>query len=169
FSGMVACIALLLNTVMIVAAMIAIGAALTLPGFAGMVLSIGMAVDTNVLIYERMREELARGAALRMAIRNGFNKALSAIIDSHITTIITSLILFYIGTEQLKGFAITLILGLVINLYTAVFCSRLMFDIVERRQWLTDIRMMKFFGKTNFDFLRVKWVALAFSWAIILS
>jgi len=132
------------------------------------VLTIGMAVDSNVLIYERIREEVARGAALRMAIRNGFSKALSAIIDSNLTTILTAVILYIIGTEQLRGFAVTLILGLAISMFTAVFCSRLLFDIAERRRWLTEVKMMKFFEKTNFNFLRVKGPAIAASLVVIL-
>ncbi len=168
FSGVVACIALLLNLLLLVGSMIAIGAALTLPGFAGMVLTVGMAVDSNVLIYERIREEIARGAALRMAIRNGFGKALSAIIDGNLTTILTAIILYAIGTEQLRGFAVTLILGLMISMFTAVFCSRLIFDVAERRRWLTEVRMLKFFEKTNFDFLAVKWPAITASLVIIL-
>ena len=156
FSGFVADLAVLLNILLVVALMISIKAAFTLAGLAGLVLSVGMAVDANVLIYERMREETERGAALRMAIRNGFQRAFSTILDSNLTTVITGVVLFFIGTDQLKGFAVTLILGLVLNLFTAVFCSRVMFDLAERNGWIRRLNMAKIFGVTNFDF--VKWM-----------
>ncbi|HTN74109.1 MAG TPA: protein translocase subunit SecD, partial [Pirellulaceae bacterium] len=122
FAGVVACFALVVNTLLVIACMILMKAAFTLPGLAGMVLTVGMSVDANVLIYERIREELARGAALRMAIRNGFSRAMSSIIDGNLTTIITAVVLYVIGGEQLKGFAVTLILGIVMSMYTAIFC-----------------------------------------------
>ncbi len=131
FAGIVANLAVLLNLVLVVALMIVFKAAFTLSGLAGLVLSVGMAVDSNVLIYERMREEKERGAALRMVIRNGFGRAMATIIDTHATTIITGIILFCIGTEQLKGFAVTLVMGLVVNLFTAVFCARVVFDVAS--------------------------------------
>jgi SecD/SecF fusion protein len=168
FAGVVACLALLLNFLLVAGAMIAMGAPLTLPGFAGMILSIGMAVDANVLIYERIREEVARGTALRMAIRNGFGKALSAIIDGNVTAILTAIILYAIGTEQLRGFAVTLILGLSFSMFTAVFCSRLIFDIAERQRWLRQVKMMEFFKKTNYDFLAMAKPAIAASLIVIL-
>ena len=111
--------------------MVLIKAAFTLPGLAGLVLTIGMSVDANVLIFERMREELEGGAALRMAIRNGFDRAMSAIVDSNMTTIISGIALYVFATDQVKGFAVTLILGILTSMYTAIFCSRLMFDIVR--------------------------------------
>ena len=156
FSGLVADLAVLLNIILVVALMISIKAAFTLAGLAGLVLSVGMAVDANVLIYERMREETDRGAALRMAIRNGFQRAFSTILDSNLTTVITGVVLFFIGTDQLKGFAVTLILGLLLNLFTAVFCSRVMFDLAERNGWIRKLNMARIFGVTNFEFVR--WV-----------
>ncbi len=156
FSGLVADLAVLLNIILVVALMISIKAAFTLAGLAGLVLSVGMAVDANVLIYERMREETDRGAALRMAIRNGFQRAFSTILDSNLTTVITGVVLFFIGTDQLKGFAVTLILGLLLNLFTAVFCSRVMFDLAERNGWIRRLNMARIFGVTNFEFVR--WV-----------
>jgi SecD/SecF fusion protein len=153
FAGVVADSAVLLNLLMAVASMILIKAAFTLPGLAGLVLTVGMAVDANVLIYERMREELQRGASLRMAIRNGYLKAFSTIIDSHVTTIATGVVLFVIGTDQIKGFAVTLILGLLVSLYTSVYVSRVVFDIFEKKRWLTKLTMMQWFKKTNIDFI----------------
>jgi SecD/SecF fusion protein len=167
FAGVVACIALTLNLLMVLALMSLIKAAFTLPGLAGLALTIGMSVDANVLIYERIREELENGAALRMAIRNGFGRALSAILDSNITTIISGIVLFYIGTDQVKGFAITLVLGILTSMFTAIFVARLIFDIAERRGWIKNLHMMHIFSKPNFDFLRWRWVMLATSWTLI--
>ena len=156
FSGLVADLAVLLNIVLVLALMISIKAAFTLAGLAGLVLSVGMAVDANVLIYERMREELDRGASVRMAIRNGFQRAFSTIVDSNLTTLITGVVLFSIGTDQLKGFAVTLILGLTLNLFTAVFCSRVIFDLAEQTRLLKRLSMARLFGRTEFQFVR--WV-----------
>ena len=167
FSGLVADQAVLMNIVLVVALMISFKVAFTLAGLAGLVLSVGMAVDANVLIYERMREELDRGAAVRMAIRNGFQRAFSTIIDSNLTTLITGVILFAIGTDQLKGFAITLILGLALNLFTAVFCSRVVFDLAERSRWLRSLSMGRILSATNLRFVRWAPVAAAASLAII--
>lgn len=159
FSGLVADLAVLLNIVLVLALMISIKAAFTLAGLAGLVLSVGMAVDANVLIYERMREEMDRGAGVRTAIRNGFQRAFSTIVDSNLTTLITGVVLFAIGTDQLKGFAVTLVLGLTLNLFTAVFCSRVVFDLAERNRWITTLSMARMFGQPNFQF--VKWMVPA--------
>ncbi len=156
FSGFVADLAVLLNVVLVVALMISVKAAFTLAGLAGLVLSVGMAVDANVLIYERMREEVDRGSAIRMAIRNGFQRAFATIVDSNLTTLITGFVLFAIGTDQLKGFAVTLILGLTLNLFTAVFCSRVVFDLAERNRWISKLSMARFFGQTHYKF--VSWM-----------
>ena len=164
FSGFVADLAVLLNIVLVVALMISIKAAFTLAGLAGLVLSVGMAVDANVLIYERMREEVDRGASIRMAIRNGFARAFSTIVDSNITTLITGIVLFAIGTDQLKGFAVTLVLGLTLNLFTAVFCSRVVFDLAERNRWISKLSMARIFGQPNFAFVR--WIRPAVIWSL---
>jgi len=169
FSGLVADLAVLLNIVLVVALMISVKAAFTLAGLAGLVLSVGMAVDANVLIYERMREETDRGAGLRMAIRNGFQRAFSTIVDSNLTTLITGIVLFAIGTDQLKGFAVTLILGLTLNLFTAVFCSRVLFDLAERNRWITSLKMGRIFGQTDFKFVAWLWPAVIGSTLFILA
>ena len=168
FSGFVADLAVLLNILLVVALMISLKAAFTLAGLAGLVLSVGMAVDANVLIYERMREETDRGAAVRMAIRNGFQRAFSTIVDSNLTTLITAVVLFAMGTDQLKGFAVTLILGLVLNLFTAVYCARVAFDLAERNGWLRKLSMARLFGQTNFEFVRWVQPAVIGSLAFIL-
>ncbi len=167
FSGIVADLAVLMNIVLVVAVMISFKVAFTLAGLAGLVLSVGMAVDANVLIYERIREELDRGTAVRMAIRNGFQRAFSTIIDSNLTTLLTGIVLFAIGTDQLKGFAITLILGLVLNLFTAVFCSRVVFDLAERSRSLRKLSMGRLLGRTSYQFVRWARVAAVVSLGII--
>jgi SecD/SecF fusion protein len=167
FAGMIACAALVVNLVLTVAVMIVVGAAFTLPGLAGLALTLGMAVDGNILVFERIREELARGAALRMAIRNGFSRATTAIVDSNLTTVITGIILYVIGTDQVKGFAITLNLGVLISMFTAVFCSHVVFDIAERRHWISKLKMMQFFETPQIDFLGKRRVAIAGSLVVI--
>jgi preprotein translocase subunit SecD len=127
-SGINAVVALILNMLLTIAALVAIKSTLTLPGIAGLILGIGMAVDSNVLIFERIREELRLGISVPESIRLGFDRAFVTIIDTHLTTIISSLILYMYGSGPIKGFAVTLILGLLINLFTAVFVSRTIFN-----------------------------------------
>lgn len=167
FAGIVANLALLLNVLLIVAFMILFNAAFTLSGLAGLALTVGMAVDANVLIYERMREEIARGATLRMAIRNGFDRATTTIIDANVTTLISAIVLYAIGTDQVKGFAVTLILGIVMNLFTAITFSRLIFDIAERQRWISKLRMLKVLENPNFDFIGKRKIAVTFSLLLI--
>jgi SecD/SecF fusion protein len=159
FAGLVACLALAANLLLIVALMILIKGAFTLPGLAGLVLTVGMSVDANVLIFERIREELKRGATLRMAIRNGFGRASTTIVDANLTTLITAVVLYGIGTDQIKGFAVTLILGILMSMYTAIFCSRVVFDIAERQGWIKKLSLTSLVGDTNIDFLGKRQVA----------
>jgi protein-export membrane protein SecD len=133
-SGVLAVTALLIYVLMLLAGLAALGATLTAPGIAGIILSLGMAVDANVLIFERIREELAQGRTVRAAVDNGFQHAMSAIVDSNLTTLITALILFYIGTGPVRGFAVTLSIGIVASFFTAVFITRTFFlTYLERR------------------------------------
>lgn len=127
-SGINAVVALMLNMILTIAALIMFGSTLTLPGIAGLILGIGMAVDSNVLIFERIREELRLGFSVVESVGLGFDRAFVTIIDTHITTIISSVILYVTGSGPIKGFAVTLILGLLINLFTAVFVSRTIFN-----------------------------------------
>lgn len=133
-SGAIADFALILNLVCLMGALSALNATLTLPGIAGIVLTIGMGVDSNVLIFERIREELRSGKAVRTAIDAGYDKALLTIIDSHVTTLITGVALFLFGTGPIKGFAVTLCLGIAINLFTALVGTKVIFDLWYRRQ-----------------------------------
>ncbi len=135
-SGINATLALILNAVILIAALAYFDATLTLPGIAGVILTIGMAVDSNVLIFERIREELRAGKAVVAAVDAGFNKAFLTIIDTHVTTVVSCAFLFIFGTTAVKGFAVTLVIGLVANIFTAVFVSKAIFDfeLSGRRQ-----------------------------------
>lgn len=161
FIGLIACAALILNLVMILAVMILINQPLTLPGLAGLVLTVGMSVDANVLIFERIREELKKGSAPRMAIRNGFARATTTIIDANLTTLITAIVLYAIGTDQIRGFAVTLILGILFSMFTAIYMSRTFFDIAERKKCLSlsmsdmvNSLRLAITGGGGFDFMR---------------
>ena len=127
---------------------------LTMPGIAGLVLSLGMAVDANVLIFERIREEFAAGRAAGMAIKNGYGRAFTAIFDSNLTTIITGIILFVVGTGPVRGFAITLTAGVVISMFTAVVVTRLVLDRMVDSNRTKPFKMMHFFKNANYDFLK---------------
>ena len=167
-AGFIAAFCVITNTVLIVAIMLSLKAAFTLPGLAGLVLTIGMAIDANILIYERIREELKGGASLKMAIRNGYSKAFSAIFDSNITTIVIGCILYTIGSEQVKGFAVTLVLGIGLNLFTAIFCARVIMDVLATQRWLTTFRMMQLFERPNINFLSTRFVCYGFSTMLII-
>lgn len=156
FAGVVATIALLANLLLTIGFMLLVNATFTLPGLAGIVLMLGMAVDANVLIYERVREERERGMNLITALRNGYDRALPTIIDTHLSSIFTAIVLYAVGNDQLKGFGISLTVGLVISLFTSLYMTRLIFDI-----WLAtgknhDLKMMKMFTKPNLDFMKIR-------------
>ena len=155
--GLFANVALILNVIMLFAMLSVIGATLTLPGIAGIVLTIGMAVDANVLIYERIREELRRARTVTQAVETGYREAMSAIIDSNITTLIAAVILFIVGTGAIKGFAVTLTFGLITSVFTAVFVTRLMAAEWLRRarpKTLTVERVKYLPDETNFRIMR---------------
>ena len=128
-AGINAVVALALNLLIVMGVMAAIGAVLTLPGIAGLILLIGMSVDANVLIFERIREELALGKTVKSSIDAGFSKAFSAILDANVTTLIAAVFLFQFGTGPVKGFAVTISIGIVASMFTALFVSRLMFSM----------------------------------------
>jgi len=133
-SGVNAVTALILNIIILFGGMAAFGFTLTLPGIAGVILTIGMAVDANVLVFERIREELRAGRTVRSAIDFGFDRAFTSIIDTHVTTMVSALILLVVGTGPIKGFGVTLFIGLLASLFTAVFVSRWLFDVVLSRR-----------------------------------
>jgi len=141
FSGLIANVALLLNLVIVVGilALPGLGATLTLPGIAGIILTLGMAVDANVLIFERIREELRLGKSVRAAVDAGFNRAFSAIMDSNVTTIIAAVVLFQFGTGPVKGFAVTLTIGIAVSMFTAIFVSKTIFETILRVRRVTKL------------------------------
>jgi preprotein translocase subunit SecD len=133
-SGVIADFALTLNLICLIGVLAGLNATLTLPGIAGIILTIGMGVDSNVLIFERIREELRQGKPVRLAVDGGYDKALLTIIDSHVTTLITGLALFLFGTGPIKGFAVTLCLGIAINLFTALVGTKVVFDAINQHR-----------------------------------
>ena len=174
FSGIIATFALLLNLGMIMACIILIKQPLTLSGIAGLVLSVGMSVDANVLVFERIREETEKKATARMAIRNGFDRAWTTIFDSNLTTLITAVVLYFVGTEQIKGFAITLIIGLVISLFTAVFVTHKLFEIAEKWKFLSlgmsdyvNTGRKAVFGDKDIDFMKYRFACYTGSLILI--
>lgn len=132
-SGVIADFALVLNVVLLIGALAALNATLTLPGIAGIILTIGMSVDSNVLIFERIREELRQRKPVRLAVDAGYDKAFLTVVDAHVTTLITALVLFLFGTGPIKGFAVTLSLGVTINLFTALVGTKVIFDLINAR------------------------------------
>jgi len=169
-SGLLAVGALGLYVLYCLGGLAAFGFTLTLPGLAGFALSIGMAVDANVLIFERMREELDAGRSVRRAIDEGFRHAMSAIIDSNVTTALTAMILYVVGTESVQGFALTLLVGLVASMVTAVFVTRTFFLIwVKRRPTMTTLKhfTIRLFADARYDFIKVRRWAYGITAAII--
>lgn len=171
-AGVIANIALVANLILIVGALASMGAALTLPGMAGIVLTIGMAVDANVIIFERIREELRKGKGLRLAIADGFSKSYTAIIDANVTTLIASIVLLWLGRGPVQGFAIVLIIGIIASLISAVLLSRLIFDgltesgkkISVSLPWSANV-----LNNTSIDFLSKRKIAYVISGIIIVA
>jgi SecD/SecF fusion protein len=167
FVGLVAIIGLLLNMVLLMGAMAMFNFTLTLPGIAGIILTIGMAVDANVLIYERLREELQAGKSLQAAINGAYDKAFSAIFDANITTLITSVILFWQATGSVKGFAVTLTVGIIASMFSALLFTRTAFRWLVDKFGLSKVSMLNLVPKRKFDFLGKRRLALGFSLLLI--
>jgi SecD/SecF fusion protein len=166
-SGMIAVLALAVNLVLLFGLLAQFHFTLTLPGIAGIVLTIGMAVDANVLIYERIRDELANGKPARSAIDTGFERAFSAIFDSNTTTLIPAMVLAYLGTGPLRGFAVTLVLGIIANLFAALVVSRNAFDWILSATSKPYLSMMQFIRQPKIDFLKLRGLGLVISLLII--
>jgi protein-export membrane protein SecD len=139
FSGVLACMALMLNLAIVLGALAELHAALTLPGIAGLILTIGMAVDANVLIFERIREELAKAKTVRSAIDSGYERAFTTIFDANLTTLITAFVLYSFGTGPIKGFATVLIIGIIASMFTALLCTRVVFELITARRALKKL------------------------------
>ena len=138
-SGLIADFALFLNLLFTMAIMAALGATLTLPGIAGLILTVGMSVDANVLIFERIREELRRGKTVRAGIEAGYGKAITTILDANITTILAALVLWQFGTGTVKGFATVLFWGILSSMVTAIFVTRTIYNMFTERRTLTSL------------------------------
>ncbi|KAF0181608.1 MAG: SecD/SecF fusion protein [Limisphaerales bacterium] len=166
-SGVVASLAMLLNIVILLGVMCSIGTTLTLPGIAGVVLTIGMAVDANVLIFERIREELAAGKSVRGALNAGYDRAFGTIFDSNLTTLIASVILIYLGTGPVKGFGVTLTIGISVSMFTSLLATRLVFDWLLAKN-LLNLSMLHLVKGSSIDFMKWSKPAFAASWVIII-
>jgi len=168
FAGLVANVALSLNIILLLGIMCSLNVTYTLPGIAGIVLTIGMAVDANVLIYERIREEIRAGKSVRGAVSAGYGKAFGTILDSNLTTLITSSLLIILGTGSVKGFGIALTVGLVVSMFTALVVTRLVFDAWLSLKERKSLPMLQLVHGTRIDFLRFAKPAFIASWALIL-
>ncbi|MCP3967776.1 MAG: protein translocase subunit SecD [Lentisphaerae bacterium] len=168
-AGIVAVIALGVNIVLVLGALAAFDATLTLPGIAGIILTIGMSVDANVLIFERIREELQRKKSLQTAIDLGYGRAFITILDSNLTTLFTALILMRVGTGPIKGFAVTLSIGILTSMFTALFLTRLIFDYIDRVHPFKGMKMLSFVKKPKFDFIGMRKYAFTLSGVLIIA
>jgi SecD/SecF fusion protein len=167
--GMVANVALIINIIVLLGVMCSIGTTLTLPGIAGVVLTVGMAVDANVLIFERIREESAKGKSLRGALQAGYARAFGTILDSHVTTLISSVILIKFGTGTIRGFGVALTIGVAASLFTALVVTRLIFDFMLSRNWIRKFSMFHLIPATlNINFMRYAKVAFIGTWTFII-
>ncbi|MFZ4776625.1 MAG: protein translocase subunit SecD [Terrimicrobiaceae bacterium] len=167
FAGLVAIFGLLINIVILFGTMAMFHFTLTLPGIAGIILTIGMAVDANVLIYERLREEMAAGKSLAAALNGAYDKAFSAIFDANATTLITAIILFWQATGSVKGFAVTLTLGIIASMFSALLITRTAFRWLVDKGVLKNLTMLDLIPKRKFDFLGKRWLAALISLLLI--
>ncbi|UCE99692.1 MAG: protein translocase subunit SecD, partial [Planctomycetota bacterium] len=167
-AGSIADAALLMNLLFVLAIMALSNATFTLPGIAGLILTIGMSVDANVLIFERIREEQQRGSSLRIAVRNGYQRAFRTILDANITTFITAAILYWVASEEIKGFAIVIMLGIVSSMFTALFVTRVIFDILLSRRIIKDhLVMLRLIHKPNVNWMAARPLFFCISTALI--
>ncbi len=166
-AGVIAVFALVLNIVGLLAFLAYFRATLTLPGIGGIILTIGMAVDANVLVFERIREEVEKKKTVRSSVDTGYSKAFLTILDSNVTTLITAVVLFQFGTGPVKGFAVTLSVGILISMFTALFVTRAIFDFLVQRRWLTRISMLSVLRQTNIPFLSKTFLAVVVSLVLV--
>ncbi|HEY5894272.1 MAG TPA: protein translocase subunit SecD [Chthoniobacterales bacterium] len=168
-AGVIALVGLVVNMIILFGVMSLFNFVLTLPGIAGIILTVGMAVDANVLIYERLREELAAGKSFTTAIDAAFEKAFSAIFDANVTTLITAAILFWKATGPVKGFAVTLTVGVIASVFAALVVTRVLFSWLTHLGWLKEVRMANLLHKPNFDFLGKRKIAALISITLLLG
>ena len=163
-AGSIADVALLMNLLFVLAIMAGVRATFTLPGIAGIILTIGMSVDANVLVFERIREEQLRGSSLRIAIANGYQRAFRTIFDANLTTFITAAILYWVASEEIKGFAIVLMLGIASSMFTALFVTRVIFDFLSAKRIIKDhLFMLRLIHKPNINWMRSRAVFFCIS------
>ena len=167
-AGLIADIALALNLFLILGTLSMFEATLTLPGIAGILLTAGMAVDANILIYERIREEIARGAKLRQAIQSGYDRAFWTIFDANLTTALTAVVLMWVGTGPIKGFGLTLTIGIVVSMFTALFVTRALYGFFVAKEIVTEVKFKQLFERPNIDFHAANKKSLMISGAFIL-
>lgn len=165
--GLLANVALCLNILLVLAALVMMKATLTLPGIAGIGLTIGMAVDANVLINERIREELLQGKSTRAAINNGYGRAFPAIIDSNVTTIIAAILLVWLGSGPIRGFGLTLIIGLLASMFTSIVVTKLLIDIICLKWKKLSLKMMQLIPPTKIDFIKIRWICYSISFIFL--
>ena len=166
--GMVANVALIMNIILLIGVMCSIGTTFTLPGIAGVVLTVGMAVDANVLIFERIREELAKGKSLKGALQAGYSRAFTTILDTHVTTLISSVILWRMGVGTVKGFGVSLTIGVAASLFTALVVTRLIFDFLLANKMIKSFRMFHLIRNTKINFMGVAKMAFIGTWLFII-
>lgn len=167
-AGIIANAALCMNLILILGVLSYFKATLTLPGIAGLVLTVGMAVDANVLIFERIKEEIKSGKTLHSGIVSGYNKAFLTILDANVTTLITALILFQFGTGPVRGFATTLSIGILASMFTAIIVTRVVFDLLTQNKVISKLRMLHLIKQTKINFIGMRKMAYIFSVVIIL-
>lgn len=169
-AGIIANFALVCNILFVLAIMCVLEATFTLPGIAGIILTIGMSVDANVLIFERIREEQAKGSSLAVSIKNGYERAFRTIFDANVTTFITGAILYWVASEEIKGFAIVLMLGIVCSMFTALFVTRIIFDLlVEKKMIQGKIKMLRLIKEPNINWMGTRPVFFGVSSVLIIS
>ncbi len=167
-AGIAANVALITNIIILLGVMCSVGTTFTLPGIAGGVLTVGMAVDANVLIYERIREELAKGKSLRGAIDAGYARAFGTIFDSHVTTLISSIILIFMGTGEIKGFGVTLTIGVAASLFTALVVTRLIFNFLLDRNLIKSLPMLHLIKSAHVNFMGAAKPLFIVTWLFVI-
>lgn len=168
-SGFVANVALALNLFLIFGTLSMFGATLTLPGIAGILLTAGMAVDANILIFERIREEIAKGSKLKVAVQTGYDRAFWTIFDANLTTALTALVLMWVGTGPIKGFGLTLTIGIVVSMFTALFVTRFIYGFMVAKEVITEVKFMQLFARPDIDFFAANKKAMICSAVLIVT
>ncbi len=166
-AGLVAVVTVVTIMAIVIGLLASVGATITLPGVAALVLTVGMAVDANILIYERMREEMKLGKSLAQSLAAGFERALSTIVDANLTTLITAGVLIWLGTGPVKGFGVTLAIGIMATVFCALVLSRGLLEFLVERGWVKTLKFMSLVGETSFDFFKYRKPAFIASWALV--